>query len=91
MVFYGGFLGLKRILSCHPWGKVGYDPVPKRNVIIKTIRWISYLPTFKYHKRHSSYTIETQDKKCIFTSNKIMTHALNIVWNPSEGIDLGFL
>ncbi len=27
-LFYGGFLGLKRILSCHPWGKSGYDPVP---------------------------------------------------------------
>ncbi|MGH2665208.1 membrane protein insertion efficiency factor YidD [Flavobacterium sp.] len=25
---YGGFLGAKRILSCHPWGKSGYDPVP---------------------------------------------------------------
>jgi putative membrane protein insertion efficiency factor len=27
-LFYGGFLGMKRILSCHPWGKTGYDPVP---------------------------------------------------------------
>lgn len=27
-LFYGGYLGLKRILSCHPWGKTGYDPVP---------------------------------------------------------------
>ncbi|MDZ4330363.1 MAG: membrane protein insertion efficiency factor YidD, partial [Flavobacterium sp.] len=23
-------LGMKRILSCHPWGKTGYDPVPKK-------------------------------------------------------------
>jgi putative component of membrane protein insertase Oxa1/YidC/SpoIIIJ protein YidD len=22
-------MGGKRILSCHPWGKSGYDPVPK--------------------------------------------------------------
>ncbi|MBK7483190.1 MAG: membrane protein insertion efficiency factor YidD [Flavobacteriales bacterium] len=25
----GGYLTLKRILSCHPWGGEGYDPVPK--------------------------------------------------------------
>ncbi len=24
----GGKLTLKRILSCHPWGGHGYDPVP---------------------------------------------------------------
>lgn len=26
--FKGGYLTLKRILSCHPWGGHGYDPVP---------------------------------------------------------------
>ncbi|WP_143308091.1 membrane protein insertion efficiency factor YidD [Chitinophaga vietnamensis] len=26
--FKGGFLTIKRILSCHPWGGHGYDPVP---------------------------------------------------------------
>lgn len=27
-LFKGGWLALKRILSCHPWGGHGYDPVP---------------------------------------------------------------
>ena len=24
----GGWLSMKRIISCNPWGKSGYDPVP---------------------------------------------------------------
>ncbi|MDD3005837.1 membrane protein insertion efficiency factor YidD [Flavobacterium sp.] len=27
-LFKGSWLAIKRILSCHPWGKSGYDPVP---------------------------------------------------------------
>lgn len=29
-VFRGGYLAIKRIFSCHPWGKSGYDPVPPK-------------------------------------------------------------
>ncbi len=28
--FKGGYLAIKRILSCNPWGGSGYDPVPQK-------------------------------------------------------------
>ena len=27
-ILKGGWLSIKRISSCHPWGGSGYDPVP---------------------------------------------------------------
>jgi hypothetical protein len=27
-LFKGGWMGIRRIFSCNPWGGSGYDPVP---------------------------------------------------------------
>ncbi|MBL7787813.1 MAG: membrane protein insertion efficiency factor YidD [Chitinophagales bacterium] len=27
-IWRGGYLATRRLLSCHPWGGCGYDPVP---------------------------------------------------------------
>ncbi len=28
--FKGSWLGFKRLITCHPWGGHGHDPVPKK-------------------------------------------------------------
>jgi hypothetical protein len=30
----GGWMGLKRICRCHPWGEDGHDPVPQNETIL---------------------------------------------------------
>lgn len=31
-LFSGGWLAIKRIVSCNPWGGSGYDPVPTKKI-----------------------------------------------------------
>lgn len=35
----GLFLTLKRLLSCHPWGGSGYDPVPDKLCKLKNSKY----------------------------------------------------
>jgi putative membrane protein insertion efficiency factor len=37
-LIFGGFLALKRLISCHPFSPGGHDPVPEDNLIFRVIR-----------------------------------------------------
>ncbi len=36
-LFTGGWLAIRRISSCHPWGGSGYDPVPTEEELQRRI------------------------------------------------------
>lgn len=42
-VLKGVFLGIKRILKCHPWHPGGFDPVPKKNKNIQEDKWVIFM------------------------------------------------
>jgi putative membrane protein insertion efficiency factor len=33
---WGSYLGLKRLLRCHPWGGSGFDPVPTADSLARS-------------------------------------------------------
>jgi len=35
-VLRGSFLGIKRLLRCHPWGDSGFDPVPAADSLARS-------------------------------------------------------
>ena len=53
-LFKGGWLALKRIFSCHPWGGSGHDPVPESNEKKTSYKYVYHKKECVQHKSKDS-------------------------------------